>query len=61
MVFKELETDRLYLKNISPEDNEKSIKLVEKYGFIYKGKMKDEIFRGEKYPHKIFTLDNTAV
>jgi len=41
-------------------DNEKSIKLIEKYGFIYKGKMKDEIFRGEKYPHKIFTLDCTV-
>jgi len=41
-------------------DNEKSIKLIEKFGFTHKGIMKDEIFRGEKYPHKIFTLDCTV-
>jgi len=40
-------------------DNTKSIKLAEKLGFIFKGQMKDEIFRGEKYPHKILTLDCT--
>lgn len=38
-------------------DNEKSIKVAEKYGFEFTGTMKDEVFRGEKYPHKIYTLD----
>jgi len=40
--------------------NEKSIKLAERHGFVYKGIMKDEVFRGKKYPHKIFTLDYNA-
>ena len=38
-------------------DNEKSVSLAEKCGFTFEGRMKDEVFRGEKYPHKIFTLD----
>ena len=38
-------------------DNEKSARLAKKCGFIFEGKMKDEIFRGGKYPHKIFTLN----
>jgi len=42
-------------------DNIKSIKLAEKLGFAFKDQMKDEIFRGEKYPHKILTLDFTKV
>jgi len=37
-------------------DNEKSVSLAEKCGFDFTGQMKDEVFRGEKYPHKIFTL-----
>ena len=41
-------------------NNENSIKLIEKHGFIHKGEMKDEIFREEKFPHKIFTLDCSA-
>ena len=40
-------------------DNEKSIKLAEKLGFAFTGQVKDEIFRGEKYPHKILTLGCT--
>ena len=39
-------------------DNRHSIKLAEKLGFVFKGNMKDEIFRGKRYPHKIFTLDS---
>lgn len=38
-------------------DNEKSVMLAEKLGFAFTGQIKDEIFRGEKYPHKILTLD----
>ncbi|HAN21058.1 MAG: GNAT family N-acetyltransferase [Clostridiales bacterium GWF2_36_10] len=38
-------------------DNQKSILFVEKSGFLYHGQMKDEIFRGHKYPHKIYSLD----
>jgi len=38
-------------------DNDKSVRLAEKCRFAFEGKMKDEVFRGEKYPHKIFTLD----
>jgi ribosomal-protein-alanine N-acetyltransferase len=40
-------------------DNEKSIKLVEKLGFTFTGQIKDEIFRGERYAHKILTLNCT--
>lgn len=42
-------------------DNSNSIKLAEKLNFSFKGQMKDEIFRTCAYPHKIFTLDCTAV
>lgn len=38
-------------------DNEKSVMFAEKLGFAFTGQIKDEIFRGEKYPHKILTLD----
>lgn len=41
---------------IYPGNNE-SIRLAEKFGFVFAGQMKDEIFRGERYPHKIFKLD----
>ena len=37
--------------------NGNSIKLAEKLEFIFKGEMKDEIFREKSYPHKIFILD----
>jgi ribosomal-protein-alanine N-acetyltransferase len=36
-------------------ENERSIKLAEKLGFTFDGQMKDEIFLGKEYPHKIFT------
>ena len=38
-------------------DNLKSVRLAEKLGFVHKGETKDEIFRGETYEHKIYTLD----
>lgn len=38
-------------------DNHASVRLAEKNGFVFHGQMKDEVFRGERYPHKIFTLD----
>lgn len=41
-------------------NNEKSIKLAEKLGFSFNGLIKDEIFRGKAYPHRIFTLDCTV-
>lgn len=34
-------------------NNDKSIKLAEKLGFAFTGQIKDEIFRGERYMHKI--------
>ncbi|MCL2050820.1 MAG: GNAT family N-acetyltransferase [Lachnospiraceae bacterium] len=37
-------------------NNKKSIRLAEKCGFGFMGQMKDEFFRGKKYPHKIFSL-----
>ena len=40
----------IYTKNLP------SIKLAEKFGFVFSGKTKYEIFRGQKYPHKILTL-----
>jgi ribosomal-protein-alanine N-acetyltransferase len=35
-------------------DNDNSIKLAEKFGFVFKGQMKDYNFRGQKYSHKIY-------
>ncbi len=40
-------------------ENDKSIMLAEKLGFTFNGLIKDEIFRDEKYPHKILTLNCT--
>ena len=37
-------------------ENLPSINLAEKLGFVFYGKTKYEIFRGQKYPHKILTL-----
>jgi ubiquinone/menaquinone biosynthesis C-methylase UbiE len=37
-------------------ENDNSIKLLEKHGFVFNGQMKDEVFRGVKYPHKIYVL-----
>ena len=54
--------DEMNIKKINAHiyiENDKSIKLAEKFGFIYHGQMKDEVFRGNAYPHKIFTLDFT--
>ena len=42
-------------------DNIKSMKLAEKLGFVFKGQMKGEEFQGEKYPHKVLTLDCPAL
>jgi len=50
-----------YINACIYNDNDNSIRLAEKHGFTYKGQIKDEIFRGERYPHKIFTLDCNAV
>ena len=41
-------------------DNKKSIKLAEKLGFVFRGQIKDEIFRSTRYAHKILTLDCTV-
>lgn len=41
--------------------NDMSIKLAEKLGFVFTGQMKNKIFRGKEYPHKILLLDYTAV
>lgn len=41
---------------IYPE-NFRSVRVAEKSGFVFNGEMKDEIFRGERYPHRIYTLD----
>ena len=38
-------------------ENDASLKLAKNLGFVFKGKMRDEIFRGIAYPHKILTLD----
>jgi len=38
-------------------DNQKSISFAEKSGFLFQGQMKDEIFKGNKYPHRIYSLD----
>jgi ribosomal-protein-alanine N-acetyltransferase len=40
-------------------DNDMSIKLAEKFGFVFTGEMKEEIFRGQAYPHRIYVLDCT--
>jgi ribosomal-protein-alanine N-acetyltransferase len=40
----------IYIENI------KSIELIQKFGFIFSGQTKDEIFRGIKYPHMIYSL-----
>ena len=47
------------IKNIHAHiyfDNNDSIKLAEKLGFIFKGKIEYEVFRKNKYLHKIFSL-----
>ena len=42
-------------------DNHRSISLVVKLGFIFKGQIKNELFRGKEYEHKIFVLDCPAI
>jgi len=37
-------------------ENKPSLKLAEKLGFSFVGQMKNEVFRGEEYPHMILTL-----
>lgn len=39
-------------------ENDRSIKIMERFGFVFDGQMKNEIFRGNTYPHKILTLEN---
>jgi ribosomal-protein-alanine N-acetyltransferase len=55
----EFATLDMKVKNISvciytDNDNDNSIKLAEKFGFVFKGQMKDYGFRGQKYPYKYF-------
>jgi len=38
-------------------ENEKSIKLVEKFGFKYQGETESTVFRGQTYLHKIYHLE----
>jgi len=40
-------------------DNQRSLKLTEKLGFVWLGEEKYELFRGEKYLHRILTLKFT--
>ena len=42
-------------------DNLRSISLAQKLGFNFYGQMKNELFRGKEYEHKIFILDCPAV
>ena len=41
---------------IYPE-NQASVGIAEKFGFTFNGKVKEEIFRGKSYLHKIFELN----
>ena len=41
-------------------NNRSSVKLAEKLGFIFLGQTKDEVFCGEKYLHKIYSLNLAA-
>jgi ribosomal-protein-alanine N-acetyltransferase len=38
-------------------DNQASVRLAERNGFIFQGQIKDEIFRDQRYPHNVLTLD----
>jgi RimJ/RimL family protein N-acetyltransferase len=38
-------------------DNHRSISLAQKLGFNFYGKIKNGLFRGNEYTHKIFVLD----
>jgi len=42
-------------------ENHKSIRLIEKHGFVHHGQMKDEVFRGEKYAHKVFIFELSKI
>ena len=42
-------------------NNHRSISLAQKLGFNFCGQMKNELFRGKEYEHKIFVLDCPAV
>lgn len=48
-----------YINAVIYIDNRGSMKLAQRLGFAFTGQMKDEIFRGERYPHKVLTLDCT--
>ena len=59
LVFAKSEMRVKYVNaGIYPE-NHRSIQLAEKLGFVFNGKMADEVFRGQIYSHKILTLDCT--
>ena len=40
--------------------NGRSVRLAERLGFVSTGEARDEIFRGERYRHLIYTLDCAA-
>jgi ribosomal-protein-alanine N-acetyltransferase len=42
-------------------DNHRSISLAERLGFNFNGQIKNELFRGKEYEHKIFILDCPTV
>ena len=55
--------DEMAIKKINAcvyVENDKSIRLAEKHGFVFLGQMKDEVFRDRAYSHKILTLDYTV-
>ena len=41
--------------------NPGSVRLAERLGFAFKGQMKDEVFRGASYPHRIYELDLPSI
>lgn len=52
-------TDSMDVTAINAEiyvDNARSVALVEKLGFRFEGKTKEEEFQGKQYAHKIYTL-----
>lgn len=42
-------------------DNHRSLALAEKNGFVFYGQTNEEIFRGDRYTHKVLTLDCTKL
>lgn len=57
--FARSDMDIRYINACIYPDNRMSIRLAERFGFVFAGEMKEETFRGQKYPHKILTLECT--